>query len=68
MAMGYGTKKIQDLFVDSHVPKERRDTIYLVALGDEILWIPDMDGKSRYTASYKVGDHTAQVLQLEIIK
>lgn len=68
MAMSFGTKRIQDLFIDSRVPKDERDSVYMVALGSEILWIPDIRGESRYTASYKVGEDTAQVMRLEIVK
>jgi tRNA(Ile)-lysidine synthase len=35
-----GSKKLQDLFVDAHVSKERRDAVPVVDNGEHIVWIP----------------------------
>jgi tRNA(Ile)-lysidine synthase len=37
---GLGTRKLQDLFVDAHVPREDRDTWPLVFAGDKLAWVP----------------------------
>ena len=65
-----GRKKIQDLFVDMKVPKHVRNSIYLVALGHEVLWIPRVkeayEFKGRYSGNFKVTEDTKNVLTVEI--
>ena len=39
-AGGRGTRKLQDVFVDSLVPREERDTWPLVFAGDRLAWVP----------------------------
>jgi len=34
-----GRKKLQDIFVDAHVPRSRRDQVPVVCVGDEIIWL-----------------------------
>ena len=44
----YGKKKIKDIFIDSKLPKEKRETYpLLVDSDDKILWIPNIK-KSKY--------------------
>lgn len=40
IALAVGTKRLQDLLVDSKVPREEREELLLAARGREILWIP----------------------------
>jgi tRNA(Ile)-lysidine synthase len=61
-----GRKRIQDFMVDLKVPKDLRDGIYIVAIGNEILWIPKGLTNARYTQNYKVSDETKKVLTLEL--
>jgi tRNA(Ile)-lysidine synthase len=61
-----GRKRIQDFMVDLKVPKDLRDGIYIVAIGNEILWIPKGLTNARYTQNYKVTGETKKVLTLEI--
>ena len=35
-----GTKKIHDLFIDAKIPQHLRDTLPLLACGDNIIWVP----------------------------
>ncbi|HEY1419963.1 MAG TPA: tRNA lysidine(34) synthetase TilS [Candidatus Dormibacteraeota bacterium] len=37
---GRGTRKLQDIFVDSRVPREERDAWPLVFAGDRLAWVP----------------------------
>jgi tRNA(Ile)-lysidine synthase len=39
-AGGRGTRKLQDIFVDAHVPREDRDAWPLVFAGDRLAWVP----------------------------
>jgi tRNA(Ile)-lysidine synthetase-like protein len=39
---GRGTRKLQDIFVDAHVPREERDTWPLVFAGDRLAWVPGL--------------------------
>ena len=61
-----GRKRIQDFMVDLKVPKDLRDGIYIVAIGNEILWIPKGITNARYTQNYKVTGETKKVLTLEL--
>jgi tRNA(Ile)-lysidine synthetase-like protein len=38
--MGRGTRKLQDIFVDAHVPREDRDSWPLVFAGDSLAVVP----------------------------
>ena len=48
---GRGSRKLQDIFVDAHVPREDRDAWPLVFSGDRLAWVPglavDADHASR---------------------
>ena len=67
-------KKLQDLLVDSKVPRDRRDDVLVAAAGSEILWIIGADSgiadqpleKGRFTANYRVKDTSKDVLILEL--
>jgi tRNA(Ile)-lysidine synthase len=61
-----GRKRIQDFMVDLKVPKDLRDGVYIVAIGNEILWIPKGLTNARYTQNYKVTVETKKVLTLEL--
>lgn len=65
-----GRKKIQDLFVDEKIPKEKRDRIPLVAIGREVLFIPRGDcgpSRPRHSANYALSPDTKRVITVEII-
>ena len=40
MATRAGTRKLQDILVDAHVPRSRRDSLPLVLAGGRLAWIP----------------------------
>lgn len=62
--LAVGTKKLQDFLVDEKVPKQYRDRIKVLALGNEILWVLPSDAfdkaslreKGRFSADYKVSE------------
>lgn len=66
IALSVGKKTIQDLFVDMKVPKDLRDSIYMAAIGNEILWIPGGVIRDRYSDNFKVTEDTERVLILEM--
>lgn len=57
-----GRKKIKDIFIDKKIPRDVRDRIPLIALGNEILWIP----KIRDTRNYKIDENTKHILEIKI--
>ena len=75
LPMKRGTKKIQDLLVDSKVMKRARDSILMVAIGSEILWIlpskyfagKNEQEKGRFSPKYHITDDTERVLFIEIV-
>lgn len=73
IAIKGGRKKIQDFFVDSKLPKEYRDSIRMVAIGSEILWIlPDenlptkqLQNRGKFSQNYQITEASSRVLFLE---
>ncbi len=61
--IGTGNKKIQDLFVDLKIPKNKRDEIMLAAADSEVLWVAGY----RYSSRYKVTAETKNTQTVEII-
>ncbi|HBF76802.1 MAG TPA: tRNA lysidine(34) synthetase TilS [Clostridiaceae bacterium] len=59
-----GRKKLKDLFIDEKVPREKRNSIPLVALRNEILWIPNF----RDSREYKIDGETKNVLKIKILR
>lgn len=74
LPMKKGSKKIQDLLVDSKVMKRARDSILMVAIGNEVLWIlpskyfagRQEQEKGRFSPKYHIEDSTERVLLIEI--
>ena len=76
IAIGKGRhQKIQDYLVDAKVPRNLRDEILMVAVGNEILWVLPHDAlptaeqraKGKFSQNYQVTDRTKEVLLLEIL-
>lgn len=53
-----GTKKLKDYFIDAKFPRDLRESISLVALGKEILWIIG----HRVSEKYKPDENTKKLL------
>ncbi len=74
IAIKNGRKKIQDYFVDSKVLKKARESILMVAIEDEILWVLPSDylqsqaerEEGKYSQKYHVSDTSKRVLFIEI--
>ncbi len=56
-----GSKKLKEFLIDQKVPYCRRDTLPLVTVGTEIIWVTGI----RAAHPYRVTDQTRQVLLLE---
>ncbi|HEX3028065.1 MAG TPA: tRNA lysidine(34) synthetase TilS [Clostridia bacterium] len=56
-----GKKKLKEYFIDSKIPRELRDSIPLVAIGNEIVWIIGY----KISDKFKVTENTKCVLKLK---
>ena len=60
--LGGGTKKLKKLFIDDKISKTIRDTMPLIADGDEIVWIIG----SRLNIDYYMTECTKELLEIQI--
>jgi tRNA(Ile)-lysidine synthase len=56
-----GRKKLQDWFVDRKIPKQERDGIPVVAIGNEILWVIG----HQISENFKVDEQTKELIFVE---
>jgi tRNA(Ile)-lysidine synthase len=52
-------KSLSRLMIDSHVPREQRERIWVMAEGSSIVWIPEL---GRQSVAYYVSDETSKIL------
>ena len=57
-----GKKKLKDYFIDNKVPRDERDSILLLAVDSEVIWVIGM----RISQKYKIEKNTKQVLSVQI--
>lgn len=57
-------RKLKDFFIDSKIDRELRDSIPVVAMGREVIWIPGI----RLFEAVKITPETRRVLVMDIIK
>lgn len=57
-----GSKKLKDYLIDRKIPQKERDALWLLAAGQEILWIIG----DRISEKYKVTNNTRQILHIQI--
>ena len=74
LPMKKGSKKIQDLLVDSKVRKTARDSILMACIGNEVLWVLPSEyfageqerTKGRFSPKFHITDTTKRVLLIEL--
>lgn len=74
LPMRRGSKKIQDLLVDSKVRKAARDSMLMVCIDSEVLWVLPSEhfggerekAKGRFSQKYHISDTTKRVLLIEL--
>ena len=75
LPMKNGSKKIQDLLVDSKVRKIARGSILMVCIDSEVMWILPSDefageserNKGRFSSKFHIDDTTKRVLLIELV-
>ncbi|EMT38946.1 tRNA(Ile)-lysidine synthase [Thermoanaerobacter thermohydrosulfuricus] len=59
-----GSKKLKEFFIDEKIPREIRDSIPLLAIDNEIVWVVGY----RMSDKFKVDENTKNVLVIEYTK
>ena len=59
-----GRKKIKDLFIDEKIPRNERETVPLIAVGEEVLWAVGL----RVSEKYQPDENTEKYLYVKIEK
>ena len=57
-----GSKKLKDLMIDWKIPRDIRDEIWLLAVGQEVLWVPGY----RLGESCKVSPKTKHIVKITV--
>ena len=58
-----GRKSLQDYFVDQKIPKENRNSLYVLAMDHHVVWVPGL----RISEFFKITEHTERVLQVRVL-
>lgn len=64
LGMNGKSKKIKDFFIDEKVPRENRDLVPIIAIGEDILWLVGY----RVSEDYKVTEKTKRILKIEVLR
>ena len=59
---GQGTKKLKKIFIDDKISQTERESMPLIADGDEIVWIVG----SRLNTDYYITQETKQILRIQM--
>jgi tRNA(Ile)-lysidine synthase len=60
------TKTLKKLFNELKIPREKRDSLTLIAEGSTVLWIAEGMPRPRYAAGCAAGPDTERFLLLEM--
>ena len=58
-----GRKSLQDYFVDQKIPKENRNSLYVLAMDHHVVWVPGL----RISEFFKITEQTEHVLQVRVL-
>lgn len=58
-----GRKSLQDYFVDQKIPKENRNSLYVLAMDHHVVWVPGL----RISEFFKITECTERVLQVRVL-
>ncbi len=58
-----GKKSIKSLLIDEKVPREKRDTCYLLASGQHVLWLPQV----RTSEAFLIDETTTRILSVTLV-
>lgn len=58
-----GRKSLQDYFVDQKIPKENRNSLYVLAMDHHVVWVPGL----RISEYFKITEQTEYVLQVKVL-
>ncbi|WP_408069690.1 tRNA lysidine(34) synthetase TilS [Butyrivibrio sp. JL13D10] len=64
ISVGNGNKKLKKFMIDEKIPINKRDELYILAEGSNVLWIPGY----RIGDYYKLGDDSGRVLEVTVTK
>jgi len=59
-----GTKKLKDYMINEHIPMEKRDSIPLLCVDSDVLWVVGY----RISEAYKIDKDTKRVLKVTVSK
>ena len=55
-------KSVKEYMINEKIPKSRRDSMYILADGPHIMWVPGY----RISQNYKVDENTRRILQVQL--
>ncbi|WP_029323802.1 tRNA lysidine(34) synthetase TilS [Butyrivibrio sp. AE3004] len=64
ISVGNGNKKLKKFMIDEKIPLDVRDSLYILADGDNVLWVPGY----RIGDYYKLDDYSLRVLEVTVTK
>ena len=59
---GYARKSLKEYMIEEKIPREQRDSMWVLADGSHIMWVPGY----RISTYYKVTKETKRILQVKI--
>ena len=61
MTIKGGRKKLKDILIEAKIPADKRDSVYILADGSHIMWVPGV----RMSEYYKIDSNTAKILKVK---
>ncbi len=64
ISVGNGNKKLKKFMIDEKIPVDKRDMLYVLAEGDNVLWVPE----HRIGDAYRLDGNSTRVLEVAVTK